>query len=122
MVWLKDKQGNTFKQNLGETAAVIGDANVNTKVVDFTDPTTNKAGKALEVSLANQLTLGKAADPTVQGSTGEAGKVTLTDDKGKERAKLDGTDGSLTLTGNAPGTAPADAPSAKIKVATGKRI
>ncbi|MDT8767623.1 YadA-like family protein [Pasteurella multocida] len=117
---LKDKQGNTFKQNLGETAAVIGDANVNTKVVDFTDPTTNKAGKALEVSLANQLTLGKAADPTVQGSTGEAGKVTLTDDKGKERAKLDGTDGSLTLTGNAPGTAPADAPSAKIKVATGK--
>ncbi|HDR1836393.1 TPA: YadA-like family protein [Pasteurella multocida] len=117
---LKDKQGNTFKQNLGETAAVIGDANVNTKVVDFTDLTTNKAGKALEVSLANQLTLGKAADPTVQGSTGEAGKVTLTDDKGKERAKLDGTDGSLTLTGNAPGTAPADAPSAKIKVATGK--
>ncbi|HHT7675735.1 YadA-like family protein [Pasteurella multocida] len=117
---LKDKQGNTFKQNLGETAAVIGDANVNTKVVDFTDPITNKAGKALEVSLANQLTLGKAADPTVQGSTGEAGKVTLTDDKGKERAKLDGTDGSLTLTGNAPGTAPADAPSAKIKVATGK--
>ncbi|HDR1310622.1 YadA-like family protein [Pasteurella multocida] len=121
---LKDKQGNTFKQNLGETAAVIGDANVNTKVVDFTDPTTNKAGKALEVSLANQLTLGKAADPTVQGSTGEAGKVTLTDDKGKERAKLDGTDGSLTLTGDAPattpGSAPADAPSAKIKVATGK--
>ncbi|WP_330453908.1 YadA-like family protein [Pasteurella multocida] len=121
---LKDKAGNTFKQNLGETAAVIGDANVNTKVVDFTDPTTNKAGKALEVSLANQLTLGKAADPTVQGSTGEAGKVMLTDDKGKERAKLDGTDGSLTLTGDAPattpGTAPADAPSAKIKVATGK--
>ncbi|HED4461821.1 TPA: YadA-like family protein, partial [Pasteurella multocida] len=121
---LKDKDGNTFKQNLGETAAVIGDANVNTKVVDFTDPKTNKAGKALEVSLANQLTLGKAADPTVQGSTGEAGKVTLTDDKGKERAKLDGTDGSLTLTGDTPattpGTAPADAPSAKIKVATGK--
>ncbi|MGC6407965.1 YadA-like family protein [Bisgaard Taxon 45] len=114
---LKDKQGNTFKQNLGETAAVVGDANVNTKVVDFIDPTTNKAGKALEVSLANQLTLGKAPEGT---TAGEAGKVTLTDNTGKERAKLDGTDGSLTLTGDAPATAPADAPSAKIKVATGK--
>ncbi|UDW84503.1 YadA-like family protein [Pasteurella canis] len=113
---LKDEKGNSFKQNLGESAQIKGDANVNTAVVTNTDGT-----KALEVSLANQLTLGKAADPTIQGSTGEAGKVTLTDDKGKERVKLDGVDGSLTLTGDAlPGTAPADAPSAKIKVATGK--
>ncbi|GJJ79282.1 hypothetical protein PcPA57_00020 [Pasteurella canis] len=113
---LKDEKGNSFKQNLGESAQIKGDANVNTAVVTNTDGT-----KALEVSLANQLTLGKAADPTIQGSTGEAGKVTLTDDKGKERVKLDGVDGSLTLTGDAlPGTTPADAPSAKIKVATGK--
>ncbi|MGC6359926.1 YadA-like family protein [Bisgaard Taxon 45] len=116
---LKDKAGQIFKQNLGETAQITGDSNVNTKVIDG-----QNGGKALEVSLANQLTLGKAADPAVQGSTGEAGKVTLTDDKGKERAKLDATDGSLTLTGEVPATAPdtasAAAPSAKIKVATGK--
>ncbi|UAY78429.1 YadA-like family protein [Pasteurella canis] len=115
---LKDKQGNTFKQNLGDTAAVIGDANVNTKVVDFTDPTTNKAGKALEVSLANQLTLGKAPDTNVPNAKGEAGKVTLKDDKGTDRVVVDGGEGAISLTGQ-PNQAGGAAPTAKIKVAEG---
>ncbi|SPY33040.1 YadA-like family protein [Pasteurella canis] len=115
---LKDKQGNTFKQNLGDTAAVIGDANVNTKVVDFTDPTTNKAGKALEVSLANQLTLGKGPDANVPNSTGEAGKVTLKDDKGADRVVVDGGEGAISLTGQS-ATQGGAAPTAKIKVAEG---
>ncbi|MDP9501111.1 YadA-like family protein [Bisgaard Taxon 45] len=116
---LKDKAGQIFKQNLGETAQITGDSNVNTKVIDG-----QNGGKALEVSLANQLTLGKGPDANVPNATGEAGKVTLKDDKGTDRAVLDGSDGSLTLTGVAPattpGAAPADVPSAKIKVATGK--
>ncbi len=115
---LKDKQGNTFKQNLGDTAAVIGDANVNTKVVDFTDPITNKAGKALEVSLANQLTLGKGPDANVPNSTGEAGKVTLKDDKGADRVVVDGGEGAISLTGQS-ATQGGAAPTAKIKVAEG---
>lgn len=45
--------------------------------------------------------------------------MTLTDNTGKDRAVLDGTDGSLTLTGNAPQTGSVTAPSAKIKVAEG---
>ncbi|HHW7448888.1 YadA-like family protein [Pasteurella multocida subsp. multocida] len=106
------EDGQTIKQALGTAIKVTGDNNVNTKILkEGNNPT------GLEISLANNVKLGKAPEGT---TAGEAGKVTLTDDKGKERAKLDGTDGSLTLTGNAPGTAPADAPSAKIKVATGK--
>ncbi|AKD37586.1 hypothetical protein I926_01280 [Pasteurella multocida subsp. multocida OH4807] len=113
---LKDKAGNIFKQNLGETAAVIGDANVNTKVVDFTDPKTNVKSKALEVSLANQLTLGKG--PEGAATTGEAGKVTLKDNKGVDRVVVDGGEGAISLTGE-PAQAGSDAPTAKIKVAEG---
>ncbi|SUC09713.1 autotransporter adhesin [Pasteurella canis] len=115
---LKDKQGNTFKQNLGDTAAVIGDANVNTKVVDFTDPKTNTKSKALEVSLANQLSLGKGPDANVPNAKGEAGKVTLKDDKGADRVVVDGGEGAISLTGQ-PNQAGGAAPTAKIKVAEG---
>ncbi|MDC4235586.1 YadA-like family protein, partial [Pasteurella multocida] len=109
---LTGEDNETIRKPLGESIKVTGDNNVNTKILkEGNNPT------GLEISLANNVKLGKAPEGT---TAGEAGKVTLTDDKGKERAKLDGTDGSLTLTGNAPGTAPADAPSAKIKVATGK--
>ncbi|UAX42917.1 YadA-like family protein [Pasteurella canis] len=115
---LKDKQGNTFKQNLGDTAAVIGDANVNTKVVDFTDPKTNTKSKALEVSLANQLSLGKGPDANVPNAKGEAGKVTLKDDKGTDRVVVDGSEGAISLTGQ-PTAQGGTAPTAKIKVAEG---
>ncbi|MGY4677017.1 YadA-like family protein [Pasteurella sp. P03HT] len=108
---LKDKAGNIFKQNLGETAQITGDANVNTKVVDG-----QNGAKALEVSLANQLTLGKA--PEGAATAGEAGKVTLKDNKGVDRVVVDGGEGAISLTGE-PAQAGTNAPTAKIKVAEG---
>ncbi|MGC6377932.1 YadA-like family protein [Bisgaard Taxon 45] len=110
---LKDKAGQIFKQNLGETAQITGDSNVNTKVVNGKD-----GGKALEVSLANQLTLGKGPDANVPNATGEAGKVTLKDDKGTDRVVVDGGEGAISLTGQA-ATQGGTAPTAKIKVAEG---
>ncbi|XWY20270.1 YadA-like family protein [Bisgaard Taxon 45] len=110
---LKDKAGQIFKQNLGETAQITGDSNVNTKVVNGKD-----GGKALEVSLANQLTLGKGPDANVPNATGEAGKVTLKDDKGTDRVVVDGGEGAISLTGQ-PATQGGTAPTAKIKVAEG---
>lgn len=110
---LKDKAGNTFKQNLGETAQITGDSNVNTKVVDG-----QNGGKALEVSLANQLTLGKGPGANVPNANGEAGKITLKDDKGTDRVVVDGSEGAISLTGQ-PATQGAAAPTAKIKVAEG---
>ncbi|WP_240964636.1 YadA-like family protein [Pasteurella multocida] len=107
---LKDKAGQIFKQNLGETAQITGDSNVNTKVIDG-----QNGGKALEVSLANQLTLGKGPEGA---NTGEAGKVTLKDDKGADRVVIDGSEGAISLTGQ-PVTQGGTAPTAKIKVAEG---
>ncbi|HDR1025218.1 YadA-like family protein [Pasteurella multocida] len=110
---LKDKAGQIFKQNLGETAQITGDSNVNTKVVDG-----QNGGKALEVSLANQLTLGKGPEANVPNATGEAGKITLKDDKGTDRVVVDGSEGAISLTGQ-PATQGGTAPTAKIKVAEG---
>ncbi|HDR1104058.1 TPA: YadA-like family protein [Pasteurella multocida] len=110
---LKDEKGNSFKQNLGESAQIKGDANVNTAVVTNTDGT-----KALEVSLANQLTLGKGPEANVPNANGEAGKITLKDDKGTDRVVVDGSEGAISLTGQ-PATQGAAAPTAKIKVAEG---
>ncbi|PNM02508.1 adhesin [Pasteurella multocida] len=107
---LKDKAGQIFKQNLGETAQITGDSNVNTKVVDG-----QNGGKALEVSLANQLTLGKGPEGA---NAGEAGKVTLKDDKGTDRVVVDGSEGAISLTGQS-ATQGGTAPTAKIKVAEG---
>lgn len=110
---LKDKAGQIFKQNLGETAQITGDSNVNTKVVDG-----QNGGKALEVSLANQLTLGKGPEANDPNAKAEAGKVTLKDDKGADRVVVDGGEGAISLTGQ-PATQGAAAPTAKIKVAEG---
>lgn len=44
---LKDKEGNEFKQNLGTTAQITGDSNINTKVVDVQNPD-GSTTKALE--------------------------------------------------------------------------
>ncbi|HHE3605906.1 TPA: YadA-like family protein, partial [Pasteurella multocida] len=110
---LKDEKGNSFKQNLGESAQIKGDANVNTAVVTNTDGT-----KALEVSLANQLTLGKGPEANDPNAKAEAGKVTLKDDKGADRVVVDGGEGAISLTGQ-PATQGAAAPTAKIKVAEG---
>ncbi|WP_240960257.1 YadA-like family protein [Pasteurella multocida] len=110
---LKDKAGQIFKQNLGETAQITGDSNVNTKVIDG-----QNGGKALEVSLANQLTLGKGPDANDPNAKAEAGKVTLKDDKGADRVVVDGSEGAISLTGQ-PATQGGTVPTAKIKVAEG---
>ncbi|QLB19786.1 YadA-like family protein [Mannheimia granulomatis] len=99
---LKDKEGNEFKQNLGTTAQITGDNNINTKVIDVqnADGTTSKA---LEVSLNNDITVGGPRDGKdgsigVKGADGKNG-VTIKPDAivfngvdGK-----DGKDGEVTF-------------------------
>ncbi|AHG74266.1 autotransporter/adhesin [Mannheimia sp. USDA-ARS-USMARC-1261] len=87
---LKDKEGREFKQNLGTTAQITGDANINTKVVDVT----NKDGtqsKALEVSLNPEVALG--AKNGKDGKDGVDGKVTVNGKDGSA-VTIDGKDGS----------------------------
>ncbi|HDR1577817.1 TPA: YadA-like family protein, partial [Pasteurella multocida] len=87
---LKDKEGKEFKQDLGTAAQITGDDNINTKVVDG-----KNGGKALEVSLADNITLGK---PTEGGVEGKDASITVT---GKDGASvvLNGKDGTIGLTG-----------------------
>lgn len=79
---LKDENNKEFKQNLGTTAKIIGDGNVKTNVVE------KDGGYALEVSLANNITVGKDGEP---GKVGIAGK------DGKDAIALDGKDGAITV-------------------------
>ncbi|AHG78830.1 autotransporter/adhesin [Mannheimia varigena USDA-ARS-USMARC-1388] len=79
---LKDENNKEFKQNLGTTAKIIGDGNVKTNVVE------KDGGHALEVSLANNITVGKDGEP---GKVGIAGK------DGKDAIALDGKDGAITV-------------------------
>ncbi|QLB17048.1 hypothetical protein A6B40_05315 [Mannheimia varigena] len=79
---LKDENNQEFKQNLGTTAKIIGDGNVKTNVVE------KDGGHALEVSLANNITVGKDGEP---GKVGIAGK------DGKDAIALDGKDGAITV-------------------------
>ncbi len=84
---LKDKEGNEFKQDLGTAAQITGDSNINTKVIDTAD-----GKKALEVSLANEISLGKAGQDGVDGKVGVNGKDGAS-------VVLNGKDGSIGLTG-----------------------
>ncbi|HDL1261058.1 TPA: YadA-like family protein [Mannheimia haemolytica] len=79
---LKDENNKEFKQNLGTTAKIIGDGNVKTNVVE------KDGGHALEVSLVNNITVGKDGEP---GKVGIAGK------DGKDAIALDGKDGAITV-------------------------
>ncbi|WP_424411659.1 YadA-like family protein [Pasteurella sp. PK-2025] len=96
---LKDQNGQEFKQALGETAQIKGDGSVVTKVVD-----TANGGKALEVSLNKDVTI---------GNNNEAGTIKVKGENGKDGISLNGKDGSIGLNGK-------DGASANITVANGK--
>ncbi|MEG9533155.1 YadA-like family protein [Mannheimia indoligenes] len=77
---LKDENGKEFKQNLGTTAQIIGDSNIKTDVVE------KDGEKALKVSLANNITVGKDGEPGKVGVAGKDGKdgVSINGDDGKD--------------------------------------
>ena len=83
---LEDKKGNKFTQNLGTTAQITGDENVNTKVVDAKD-----GKKALEVSLSNNVTLGG----TNKGN--EDGTLAVKSKDDQNSVTLNGKDGSIVI-------------------------
>nr|WP_231493912.1 YadA-like family protein [Mannheimia varigena] len=108
---LKDKEGNEFKQNLGTTAQITGDSNINTKVVDVQNPD-GSTTKALEVSLNNDLSVGKDGKAGTIGVKGQDGKdgVSIKGDDGKDgvpgeasvvvgRNGADGIDGKVGVNG-----------------------
>ncbi|HHE3569313.1 TPA: hypothetical protein ACPD3K_000423 [Pasteurella multocida] len=107
---LKDKAGAEFKQDLGTTAQITGDSNINTKVVDVTNQD-GSTSKALEVSLANEISLGKAGQDGVDGKVGVNGKDGAS-------VVLNGKDGLIGLTG--PKGADGKSVSADMKVQEGK--
>ncbi|WP_440210024.1 ESPR-type extended signal peptide-containing protein [Actinobacillus pleuropneumoniae] len=121
---LKDKAGNGFKQALGTTAQITGDSNINTVVVNALDkdgkPILDAKGenvKALQVGLANDITLGKPKDLTDPKSTGEDGSIKVQGANGSAVA-INGKDGSIGLTGPK-GTDGKDGVNATIAVAKG---
>lgn len=90
---LKDEAGNVINQKLGTAIQVTGDSNIDTKVVDAVDangaPT---GGKALQVSLNNELEIGKA------GADGKDGKIGVNGKDGSG-VVINGNDGSIGLNG-----------------------
>lgn len=91
---LKDKAGNEFKQNLGTTAQITGDKNVNTKVVDAKD-----GKKALEVSLSNNVTLGGSEGADGKDGQKEDGVLAVKSKDDQNSVTLNGKDGSITIDG-----------------------
>ncbi|VEE08621.1 YadA-like family protein [Neisseria animalis] len=100
---LKDENGNEFKQDLGTTAQIKGDGNINTNVV------TNEDGsKALEVSLSHKVDIGPGKDGQdgslgVNGADGDS--VTITPEAIVFHGKNgeDGQSGSLKMVDGLPG-------------------
>ena len=91
---LKDKAGNEFKQNLGTTAQITGDKNVNTKVVDTKD-----GKKALEVSLSNNVTLGGSEGADGKDGQKEDGVLAVKSKDDQNGVTLNGKDGSIDIDG-----------------------
>jgi hsf len=91
---LKDKAGNEFKQNLGTTAQITGDKNVNTKVVDAKD-----GKKALEVSLSNNVTLGGSEGADGKDGQKEDGTLAVKSKDDQNSVTLNGKDGSIDIDG-----------------------
>ena len=99
---LKDKAGNEFKQDLGTTAQITGDKNINTKVVDVLDAQGKATGKkALEVGLNPEIELGEKAVPGVNGQPGKDGVDGKIGVNGKDGSAvvINGKDGSIGLNG-----------------------
>lgn len=98
---LKDKAGNDFKQNLGTTAQITGDKNVNTKVVDAKDKDGKviEGQKALEVSLSNNVTLGGSEGADGKDGQKEDGALAVKSKDDKKGVALNGKDGSIGIDG-----------------------
>ena len=88
---LKDKAGNEVKQDLGTTAQITGDDNINTKVEE--QQVNNKKTAKLTVSLNNEITLGG----TTKGN--EDGTLTVKSKDDQNSVTLNGKDGSIDIDG-----------------------
>ena len=88
---LKDKAGNEVKQDLGTTAQITGDDNINTKVEE--QQVNNKKTAKLTVSLNNEITLGG----TTKGN--EDGTLTVKSKDDQNSVTLNGKDGSIGIDG-----------------------
>lgn len=88
---LKDKDGNKVTQDLGTTAQITGDDNINTKVEE--QPVDGKKTAKLTVSLNNQITLGG----TTKGN--EDGTLAVKSKDDQNGVTLNGKDGSIDIDG-----------------------
>lgn len=90
---LADENGNAFKQDLGTAVKITGDGrNIQTAVVP--DGT---GGSALQVSLADQLSLGQT-ESTPGAGDGVDGSLAVNGQDGVAGVGLNGADGSIDLT------------------------
>ena len=91
---LIDKEGTEYKEDLGKSIKVTGDDNINTKFIDYTTTENGQqvTKKALQVSLADDITIGKP------GADGKDGKITVTGKDGNA-VVIDGKDGAVGATG-----------------------
>jgi len=88
---LKDKAGNEVKQDLGTTAQITGDDNINTKVEE--QQVDGKKTAKLTVSLNNKVTLGGKTKGNEDGTLAVKSK----DDQNS--VTLNGKDGSIDIDG-----------------------
>lgn len=88
---LKDKNNNEVKQDLGTTAQITGDDNINTKVEE--QPVDGKKTAKLTVSLNNEITLGG----TTKGN--EDGTLAVKSKDDQNSVTLNGKDGSIGIDG-----------------------
>ena len=88
---LKDKAGKEVKQDLGTTAQITGDDNINTKVEE--QQVNGKTTAKLTVSLNNEITLGG----TTKGNQDGTLAVKSKDDQNS--VTLNGKDGSIDIDG-----------------------
>ena len=88
---LKDKAGKEVTQDLGTTAQITGDDNINTKVEE--QPVGGKTTAKLTVSLNNEITLGG----TTKGD--KDGTLTVKSKDDQNGVTLNGQDGSIGIDG-----------------------
>lgn len=88
---LKDKEGNEVKQDLGTTAQITGDDNINTKVEE--QQVDGKKTAKLTVSLNNEITLGG----TTKGN--QDGTLAVKSANDQNSVTLNGKDGSIDIDG-----------------------
>ncbi|MDO5668321.1 MAG: YadA-like family protein, partial [Alcaligenaceae bacterium] len=103
---LSDDAGNAFMQDLGKAAQIIGDGSIATSVVD------TATGKALQVSLSSDISVGAPGKDGKDGTIGVHGKdgssvvingkdgsIGANGADGKHGVSINGKDGTIGLTG-----------------------